>query len=151
MTLDDSFPAFQNSPATTITGDISATATTIAIAECGVLPPAPNIATIQHASLDPDDDDAETIHYGAKSATSGAGNLSDVTRAYDATGTYGGATAWATGDRISRNVCAVDVDTANANILYHAHKEGECEGGVCTVGVTAPSSPETGVIWYDTS
>ena len=64
---------------------ITNVATTIPVVELGVFAAAPNVAVIGFGI------DAETIRYTGKSAASGSGNLTGVTRAYDTAGTYGAA------------------------------------------------------------
>jgi len=112
MTLTTMYDGVVNSPSTTLTSDITDSDATIPVAELGVFPAAPNIAVIGTG------DDAETIHYDAKSAANGAGNLTGVTREYNKTGSYGAKKAWSAGETIARNFCEYDynalVDNVNA-------------------------------------
>lgn len=110
MALTTMYPGFVNSPSTTLTGDITDIATTIPVTELGVFPAAPNLAVIGTG------DDAETIYYGAKSAATGAGNLTTVTREFNKTGTYGAKKAWSTGEVIARNFTEYDYDAITDNI-----------------------------------
>jgi hypothetical protein len=104
------YEGFVNSPPTILTDDITDADTTIPVAELGVFPAAPNMATIGTG------DDAETVLYGAKSAASGAGNLTSVTREYNTTGTYGVKKAWLSGSVIARNFTDADLDTIQSEI-----------------------------------
>lgn len=105
-------PGQVNSPSTTLTGDINDAVGTIPVAELGVFP-APG-ATGSLAVIGTGDT-AETILYTAKSAATGAGNLTGCTRAYDSDGTYGVAASWSTGETIARNFCAHDFETICGN------------------------------------
>ena len=95
-----------NSPITVLTSSITSEDTTIPVGQLSVFPAAPNQATIRSAtdpSIDP-----ETILYTGKSAASGVGNLTGVTRQFDNNGTYGLTKAWESGDYISRNFTYYD-------------------------------------------
>ncbi|MFA6335501.1 MAG: hypothetical protein WCX48_08090 [Bacteroidales bacterium] len=116
------YPAIVNSPNTTLTAGISESDTTIPVTELGVFPAAPNTATIGTGVL------AETIYYAGKSAATGAGNLTSVTREWNKTGTYGAKKAWLSGEVIGREFTAYDLDTAKANIEDLASKEAYTEG-----------------------
>ena len=95
------YQAIVNSPATTLTAPISDGATTIELADVGVLPDAPNLATIGKG------DNAETILYTGKSGN----NLTGVTRAFQ-----GIAQVWGTGTNVARYFTAYDHDTFITNI-----------------------------------
>ncbi|HPD11241.1 MAG TPA: hypothetical protein PLN56_09650, partial [Methanoregulaceae archaeon] len=99
-----------NSPFTLLSAGITDTATTIPVLELGVFPTAPNIAVIGTGS------DAETILYTGKSSTSGAGNLTGVTRGWNTSGSYGAAKSWLAGTVISRRFTEYDHATFKANI-----------------------------------
>lgn len=105
------FAGFTNSPDASLTAGITATDTTIPIDYCEKLPAAPNIAVIGTGV------DAEQIYYAAKSATSGAGNLTGCIRQYFYTGTYGVAKAWSSGEKIARNYLSYDHASILANLL----------------------------------
>jgi hypothetical protein len=107
------YPGFVNSPTTKLTSGITDIATTIPVAELSIFPPAPNIATIGTGT------DCETILYGAKSAASGSGNLTSVTREFDVSGTYGAKKAWVTGDVIGRNFTNYDYASLRADSIAH--------------------------------
>ena len=109
------YPGFTNSPPTTLSGDITNVATTIPVVELGVFPAAPNIAVIGTGI------DAETIFYAGKSAASGSGNLTSVTREFDKTGTYGAKKAWGGGSVIARNFCKVDLDAVQERLYDHTY------------------------------
>ena len=120
MAWVDFLPGQVNSPNTTLTGDINDIVATIPVAELGVFPAAPGLAVIGTGNT------AETILYTAKSAATGAGNLTGCTRAYDSDGTYGVAASWSTGETIARNFCAHDFETICGNIEDHSsrHESG---------------------------
>lgn len=91
-----------NGPATSLTGAISAAATSITVANGSVLPDAPNIAVIGTGNA------SETIHYGAKS-----GNiLNSVIRGFEGT-----ALPWPAHTEIARRFTAYDYNTLIDNIL----------------------------------
>lgn len=108
------YPGFTNSPSTTLTGDITDSDTTIPVAELSVFPAAPNLAVIGTG------EDAETILYTGKSAVSGGGNLTGVTREIDkqtvGTTTTGEKLSWVTGDVIGRNFTHLDMYALQTNI-----------------------------------
>jgi hypothetical protein len=106
MTFATHYPGCVNSPETTLTGDIADNAVTIPVADLGVFPDAPNLAVL--GSLD----DAETILYTGKSAMTGAGNLTGVTREFE-----GAAKAWVTGDPIARNFTNYDLTALQGDII----------------------------------
>ena len=112
--METMYPGFTNSPSTTLTGDITDSATTIPVAELSVFPAAPNIAVIGTG------EDAETILYAGKSAVSGAGNLTTVTREFDkqtvGTTTTGEKLSWVTGDVIGRNFTHLDLSALQTNV-----------------------------------
>lgn len=103
------YPGITNSPETTITSDITDVATTIYVAELGVFPAAPNLATLGIGET------AETVLYTVKSSATGGGNLT-VTREYDKTGTYGAKKAWISGTVISRLITNLDLSAIQTNI-----------------------------------
>ena len=109
MTFNTLYSAQVNSPDTTLSSGIDDSVTTIPVTELGVFPAGPNLAVIGKGN------DAETILYTDKSAASGAGNLTGVTRAYDSDGTYGVASAWIKDTVISRNFTSHDWDTIKNN------------------------------------
>lgn len=110
MTQTTMYPGFVNSPATTLSSGIDDNDTTIPVTELGVFPAAPNIAVIGT------DDTAETIHYTGKSAATGSGNLTGVTREWNKTSTYGAAKSWDSGTEISRNFTEYDHATFKTNL-----------------------------------
>jgi hypothetical protein len=112
--METMYPGFTNSPSTTLTGDITDVATTIPVAELSVFPAAPNLAVIGTG------EDAETILYTGKSAVSGGGNLTGVTREIDkqtvGTTTTGEKLSWVTGDVIGRNFTHLDLYALQTNV-----------------------------------
>lgn len=102
MALSTMYPGKNNSPKTTLTADISASATSVTVADASVLPDGPNIAVIGSAT------DAEVILY-----TSITNNtLNGVTRG------VGGTTAkvWAEETVVARNFTMYDYETLRGNI-----------------------------------
>lgn len=90
-----------NGPATSLTGAITAAATSITVADGSVLPNAPNIAVIGKGNS------AETILYGAKN-----GNvLSSVVRGFEGT-----ARPWPAYTEVARRFTAYDYNTLVENI-----------------------------------
>ena len=102
MALSTMYPGKNNSPETTLTVDISASATSITVADASVLPDGPNIAVIGSST------DAEVILF-----TSVTNNtLNGVTRG------IGGTTAkvWAEETVVARNFTMYDYETLRGNI-----------------------------------
>ncbi|MFD1885574.1 phage tail protein [Paenibacillus wenxiniae] len=89
------YPAKVNSPKTTLSSAITATATTIAVADVTKLPAAPNIFTILNG------DGSETVSYAAVDGS----NLTGCVR-----GLNGTAKAWTVGTEVSRTFTAYDHD-----------------------------------------
>jgi hypothetical protein len=127
------YPAKVNSPPTTITSDIGSGDTTIPIAEASYLSAAPNIAFIGT------DTTGETILYTGKSATSGAANLTGVTRGFQGT-----AKGWSSGTAIARNFTAYDHDTFKSNI-----EDLDKRAGPTTTNGTNPWGWPAFVIYVD--
>ena len=126
MTWTQLYPAMVNSPETKIAGSgISDVDTVIPVLELGVFPDpgtTGNTGTIgDETELDP-----ETILYTGKSAATGSGNLTGVTRGYDTNGTYGLARGWDSGVTISRNFTAHDWNSMIGNVEDHSsrHESG---------------------------
>lgn len=144
------YPGMVNSPATLLTDDITNDATTIPVAELNVFPAAPNQATIRSAT-DPAID-KETILYTGKSAASGAGNLTGVTREFDNNGTYGLKKAWYTGDFISRNFTAKDfaaIQDGIDNVINIGDVDADHTfRGICVTGQTAGETLSYGELVY---
>jgi uncharacterized protein YneR len=95
------YPAMVNSPQTTLSSDINISQTTIGVANAGVLPDAPNLATIGTG------EDAETILYTGKSGN----QITGVTRGFQ-----GVAAAWGAGTAIARYFTAYDYDSLRGNV-----------------------------------
>lgn len=113
MSQTTMYAGIVNSPYTLLSAGITDVATTIPVLELGVFPAAPNIAVIGTGS------DAETIYYGGKSAATGPGNLTSVTREWNKTGTIGAKKAWLAGTVISRRFTEYDHAAFKANIEDH--------------------------------
>ena len=90
-----------NSPFTSLSEGISATATTIVVADGKVLPDAPNVLTIGA------DDNAELVLMTAKSS-----NMLTVTRAFNGTT----AQAWDKGAVVYRAITAQDIEALQENV-----------------------------------
>lgn len=110
MTQTTMYAGFVNSPEAKLTAGISSSATTIPVDYLEYFPAAPNVATLGKGP------NAETIYYGAKSAASGAGNLTTVTRGWNKTGSVGAAIAWPINTVIARRPTEYDHATFKANI-----------------------------------
>ena len=105
MALQDMFTAKANSPATTLTAQIAADATTLTVADGSVLPQAPNLPNLLTLGTD---EDAEVVKYSAIS-----GNVvSGLVRGYS--GTI--ASVWGEGTQVSREFTSYDHDTFISNI-----------------------------------
>ena len=102
MALDTMYPAKPNSPQTTLAADITASATSMIVADASVLPTAPNLCTIG------EDENAEVVLYNATS-----GNVvSGLIRGQSGTT----ASIWAAGTTIARYFTSYDHDTFIDNI-----------------------------------
>ena len=105
MALQDMFTAKANSPATTLTAQIAADATTLTVADGSVLPQAPNLPNLLTLGSD---EDAEVVKYSAIS-----GNVvSGLVRGYSGTT----ASVWVEGTQVSREFTSYDHDTFISNI-----------------------------------
>jgi len=122
------YPGRVNSPYTTTTADIGDSDTTIPVTELWVFPPGENLAVIG------DGNTAETIRYTEKSASSGYGNLTGVTRHIQ-----GSEKGWLEGTKISRRFTAYDYDALRENLLDITVLEGQ----------TAGEDPGPGIPWTD--
>ena len=150
MTFNTLYSAQVNSPDTTLSSGIDDSVTTIPVTELGVFPEGPNLAVIGKGN------DAETILYTDKSAASGAGNLTGVTRAYDSDGTYGVASEWIKDTVIARNFTSHDWDTIKNNAEDLNTRTEALEGGsVITwaevTGTTQACAVECGYILNNAS
>lgn len=87
------YPAQANSPQTSLSAAVTASGTTLTLADASVLPAPPNLAVIGV------NDECETIRYTGKSGNT----LTGVTRAFEGT-----AKAWPSGSVIARNFTAWD-------------------------------------------
>ncbi|NOU63183.1 hypothetical protein GC096_03870 [Paenibacillus sp. LMG 31461] len=95
------YPALANSPQTELSAAITDVETTLSVVNAGLLPAAPNLATIGN------DETAETILYTGISGN----DLTGVTRGFQST-----AKSWSIGAQVSRNFTAYDHDTFKGNI-----------------------------------
>lgn len=100
-TLETMYAPQVNSPATTLSANISSSATSISVLNGSVLPAAPNLLVIGG-----DTDSAETVRMTAKS-----GNTLTVVR-----GVQGTAKSWSTGALIARLFTAKDLSDVQTNI-----------------------------------
>ena len=111
MTQLTSYEGFVNSPATTLSAGITDSDVTIPVTDVSVFPATgANTATIGTG------EDAETVLYQYKSASSGAGNLCVVTREFNKIGSFGAKKAWDSGTVISRQFTEYDLRAATMNI-----------------------------------
>ncbi len=95
-----------NSPATTLSSDITVDAVTIPLTDASVLPAGPNLATIGTG------EDAETVLYTEKSGNS----LTGVTRGFDVSGGIGVAKLWPSGTEVARRFTNYDYNTLKTRI-----------------------------------
>ena len=102
MALNTMYPAKANSPQTTLSADVTAAATSIAVTDASKLPDGPNLCTIGS------DANAEVISYTAKSGNTLTGCVRGVS------GTT--AKGWSTGAAVSRQFTSYDHDTFISNI-----------------------------------
>ena len=100
-TLETMYAPQVNSPATTLSANISSSATSISVLSGSVLPAAPNLLVIGG-----DTDNAETVRMTAKS-----GNTLTVVR-----GVQGTAKSWSSGALIARLFTAKDLSDVQTNI-----------------------------------
>ncbi|MFA5444719.1 MAG: hypothetical protein WC262_07070, partial [Bacteroidales bacterium] len=107
------YPGKPKSPVSTLTAPIDDDDTTIPVSELANFDAGPNEASI---FLSPNDPETETIKYTDKSAASGAGNLTGVTRAFDSTT----AKSWGTDAYIARVLTAYDYNGLinNQNLIF---------------------------------
>lgn len=94
----------KNSIPTTLSGDITAVATTIGVAECSRFYDKDGVLITRGIVIGGDNANStlpEEITITGASATSGAGNLTGVTRGVNADGTIGAGYAWPSGTNIS--------------------------------------------------
>lgn len=138
MTVPTLYPGIVNSPATFLTSSINDSVTTIPVNELSYFPSGENLATIG----DDDEENPETIKYTGKSGTSGAGNLTGVTRGFQ-----GIAQSWDNATRIRRNFTEYDYDALCDYITNHSHISGEGtlipEGGLSLSDVTTGDASTT--------
>ncbi len=134
MAQQTMYEGMTNSPETTLSAAITDVAVTIPVTELGVFPTGPNIAVIGSGT------DCETIYYAAKSAATGAGNLTTCTREWDKTGTYGAKKAWGSGTVISRRFAAEDYARLKENIEDHETYKAPLASPALTGTPTAPTA-----------
>jgi hypothetical protein len=99
------YPAMVNSVATSITGSIGATDTTIHVLDEARIPEPPNLLVLGEATAQ-----AETVKLTAKN-----GSALTVVRGFQ-----GAARAWSAGTTIARNFTAYDHDAFKANVEENA-------------------------------
>ena len=109
-TLETMYAPQVNSPATSLSGDISASATSIPVLNGSVLPAAPMLLVIGG-----DTENAETVRMTAK-----AGNVLTVVR-----GVQGTARAWSTGATIARLFTAQDLSALQNNVVAINNSKAE--------------------------
>lgn len=106
MTRLTTYPGKANSLPTTLSAPIDDDDDTLPVTECSEFDAGENEAVLGEY----DDPDAETVLYADKSAASGPGNLTGVTRAFE-----GSAKSWPIGTTISRRFTAYDYDAVRQN------------------------------------
>ena len=109
-TLETMYAPQVNSPATSLSGDISASATSIPVLNGSVLPAAPMLLVIGG-----DTENAETVRMTAK-----AGNVLTVVR-----GVQGTAKSWSTGATIARLFTAQDLSALQNNVVAINNSKAE--------------------------
>ena len=127
-TLNTMYAPQVNSPATSLSNDISNSATSITVANGSVLPAAPMLLV-----LGGDTENAETVLMTAKST-----NTLTVTR-----GVEGSARAWTSGTSVARLFTAKDLADLQSNVT--ALNSGKAEAGdVPTASTSTPQMDGTG-------
>jgi FOG: PKD repeat len=112
------YPAMVNSPLTSTTAPIDEDDNVIPVLDLAKLPEGPNEAT-----LGEDWQTAEPIRYEDKSAETGPGNLTGVTRGFQGT-----ARAWPTSTAIARRITAYDAMSTRENLNDITVLEDQTEG-----------------------
>jgi hypothetical protein len=107
------YAGFPGSPQTTTTAQITAGDVSIPVTDLGVLPNAPNTATLQ----DTYGVNFETVAYSAKSAASGTGTITVSSRAIDSSGSYGIAGIWPAGTYIGRTLTKYDLTALQERVV----------------------------------
>lgn len=102
MAISTMYPAMPGSPKTTLTADITASDTSLTVADGNALPVAPNILVVGN------EENAEVICYNAKSGNT----VSGLIRALGGTV----ASAWTAGTEVARNFTSFDHDRFMGNI-----------------------------------
>ena len=102
MAISTMYPAMPGSPKTTLTADITASDTSLTVADGNALPVAPNILVVGN------EENAEVICYNAKSGNT----VSGLIRALGGTV----ASAWTAGTEVARNFTSFDHDRFKENI-----------------------------------
>lgn len=127
-TLETMYAPQVNSPATSLSSDISSSATSITVANGSVLPAAPMLIV-----LGGDTENAETVLMTAKST-----NTLTVTR-----GVEGTARAWTSGTTVARLFTAKDLSALQSNVT--ALNSGKAEAGdVPTASTSTPQMDGSG-------
>lgn len=112
------YPAKINSPLTSTTAPIDEDDDVIPVLDLENLPPGPNEAT-----LGQDRETAEPIQYENKTAETGPGNLTGVTRGF-----MGAARSWPTSTAVSRKITAYDAEALRQNLNDITVLEDQTEG-----------------------
>lgn len=102
MAISVMYPAMPGSPKTTLTADITASDTSLTVADGNALPVAPNILVVGN------EENAEVICYNAKSGNTVSGLIRALGRTV--------ASAWTAGTEVARNFTSFDHDRFKENI-----------------------------------
>lgn len=119
MALIDMQKPKKNSPPTTLSAGINDSVTTIGVADTSVFYDADSALITSGIVIGFDDateTNAEEITITGASTTSGAGNLTGVTRGVNADGTIGAAKAWLSGDSIAVMLTSTGIEAIEDNI-----------------------------------
>lgn len=135
----------KNSVSTTLTGDIAIGDVTIPVAETSRFHDADGVLILKGISLGFDDvteASTEEITITGASATSGAGNLTGVTRGVKADGSIGAAKAWPSGTKIAVMVTAGIYDQICDNIAAHESGKAATNQAIDAFGVPGTSNTD---------
>lgn len=136
MSLSEMYPAKNNSPKTSLSAAVTASASSITVSDASVLPDAPNLAVIGTEI------DAEIIKYSEKSGNT----LNGITRGINGTE----AKAWTAGTIIARNFTAYDHEMFRNNILELQTSKSDLIVETVTGAIVnfdnAAESPLTGLV-----
>ena len=134
--IETMYPPQNNSPHTTLTGDINASVTSITVDNSALLPSEPNVLTIGLG------EDAELVLLQSKS-----GNILTVQRGYNGTT----AKSWNSGDWVYRGITAQDVSALQNNMQEHGHGNITNDGSIGSQSGLAVFTGEDGTLQAETA